>query len=173
MFNNFIRGVIDGSLSTLGVLIGASAGSPGIIISAGMGGAVANGISNMLGAFSAEKAKKYGKLRKVERAMVSKSLKDSVLDLRIGPEVKKAGVVDGIATIVGGLIPVMPYLFMPASLAMFLSIALVLFILFFLGLYIGKLAKENIILSAIKMVVFGVVVAVIAFLIQYTITPPA
>ena len=173
MLNNFIRGVIDGSLSTLGVLIGASAGNFNIIVSAGIGGAIANGISNMLGAFTAEKARQYEDLRKVERAMVSTSLKDTLLDKRIGPEVKKAGFVDGIATILGGLVPVMPYFFFDTLQAMFIAVLTVLFLLFFLGIYIGKLSKENIMISATKMVVFGVVIALIAYGIQIFFTPPA
>lgn len=51
-----VRGLIDGSLSTLGVVIGASGGETSIIIAAGIGGGIANGISNILGALTAERA---------------------------------------------------------------------------------------------------------------------
>ena len=56
-----IRGLIDGSLSTFGVVIGASGGDVSIIIAAGIGGGVANGISNILGALTAERAILEGK----------------------------------------------------------------------------------------------------------------
>ncbi len=169
--NNFVRGFIDGSLSTLGVLIGASAGDTSIILSAGLGGTLANGVSNMLGAFSAEKAKQYGELRQVEKAMVATNLKDSILDQRIGPEIKKAGVIDGIATIIGGIIPIIPFFLMHPAQATLVAIGTVLLLLVILGVYLGKISKENIILSAIKMVVLGIVIALLSFGVQYIFTP--
>ena len=52
-----VRGLIDGSLSALGVVIGASGSADAsVIIAAGLGGGIANGLSNILGAFTAEKA---------------------------------------------------------------------------------------------------------------------
>ncbi|MBS3802436.1 MAG: hypothetical protein KGY65_06770, partial [Candidatus Thermoplasmatota archaeon] len=62
-----IRGFIDGVLSSLGVVIGASTAigatvgsnnataASAIIIAAGIGGGVANGLSNILGASVGEK----------------------------------------------------------------------------------------------------------------------
>ncbi|MCD6414342.1 MAG: TIGR00267 family protein [Candidatus Diapherotrites archaeon] len=171
MIDNFVRGLVDGSLSTLGVVIGASTGSVQIILAAGLGGTVANGISNILGAFSAEKAVAYEELNGIEKAMVKKNLKGSILQRTVEGEVVKAGFVDGGATIVGGLIPVMPFILLPSQVALPVSIALVLVLLFFLGVYLGKVSKENLIFSGTKMVIYSIVIAVLAYAIQAVIIP--
>lgn len=171
MIDNFVRGVIDGSLSTLGVLIGASAGDISIIISAGLGGTMANGVSNLLGAFSAQKAKKHEELRDLEKAMVDKDLKNSTLEEEAGSDVRKAGLIDGTATILGGVVPVTPFFIFPSETAMTIAISLVLIMLFFLGVYLGRISKENLVLSAIKMVVLGVLVALASYGIQYLVVP--
>ena len=71
MLNHFVRGIIDGLLSTLGVVIGASSADKAIILAAGIGGAVANGVSNFLGAFSSEEYKGYLEIQKLENAIES------------------------------------------------------------------------------------------------------
>lgn len=171
MIDNFVRGLVDGSLSTLGVVIGASTGPSNIILAAGLGGTVANGISNILGAFSAEKATVYEKLKNIEKAMIEKDLKGSFLQKKAESNVVKAGLIDGGATILGGAIPVVPFVFLSQSVALLVSVLLVLILLFFLGVYLGKLSKENLLFSGIKMVVYSLIIATMAYIIQATIVP--
>ncbi len=166
MISNFIRGIIDGALSTLGVVIGASTGDVSLVIAAGTGGAVANGVSNILGAFTAERAHKYEKLNQIEQAMVEKNLKKSVLEQHLKKETTKAGFVDGFATIIGGMIPVIPFLFIEPATALIVSIIIVLLLLFGLGVYVGKVSRDNMILSGIKLVVFGIITAGMVFVLQ-------
>lgn len=166
MISNFLRGYVDGSLSTLGIVIGASSASPSIIIAAAVGGTLANGISNVLSAISAAGAEQYKELRDVEKAMVGKELKGSEPDRKIGRQTVIAGGADGLATIIGGAIPIMPYLFLTGLQAMSVSTGLVVMTVFLIGMYLGKLSKRNILLSALKMAVFGVVVAAVVYLIQ-------
>ena len=166
MKSNFIRGVIDGALSTLGVVIGASSGDVSIIIAAGTGGTFANGISNILGAFTAERAEKYEELRIIEDAMVQRDLKKSALEDHLKHTTKKAGFVDGAATMVGGLIPVTPYFFLDPATALMVSIGMVMIVLFGLGAYVGSLSRENLLLSGIRLAVFGAVTAALVFALQ-------
>jgi predicted membrane protein (TIGR00267 family) len=166
MTSKFLRGFIDGSLSTLGIVIGASSGLPSIIIAAAVGGTLANGISNMLSAISATRAEQYKELRDVEKAMVGKELKDSEPDRRIGKQTIIAGGVDGLATMIGGGIPIIPYLFLTGLQAILISTGLVVLAVFLIGIYLGKLSRKNILLSALKMTFFAVVVAAVVYLIQ-------
>ena len=76
MERQLVRGFIDGSLSTLGVVIGASGAEISIIIAAGIGGGVANGLSNVFGAFTAERIEEEMQIVKIERAML-KNLKET------------------------------------------------------------------------------------------------
>lgn len=169
----FVRGLVDGSLSCLGVVIGASAAiglaapAKWIIISAGLGGGIANGLSNILGAYMAEKAVVYKRFEEVEKAMLkSKAVRDSEVGERRIRKIYSSGIMDGLATILGALLPVIPFFIIGANLALWASVGLTLGLLFVLGAYVGKISKENLMLSGIKMAAFGAVAAVIAALIK-------
>lgn len=169
----FLRGLIDGSLSSLGIVIGASTiglaapGATRVIIAAGLGGGVANGLSNVLGAFTAEKAIVYKRFEEIERAM----LKDDALrDTEIGKKMRKnimsSGAIDGVATTSGAIIPIAPFFLLSPLVALWTSISISLVLLFILGVYVGRISKENIVISGLKMAAFGAAAALIAALIR-------
>lgn len=172
MIRNFLRGFVDGSLSTLGIVIGASSASSAIIIAAAIGGTLANGISNLLSAYSAEGVEQYKELRTIEKAMVSKDMKGSEPERQICGKTLNIGAVDGSATIVGGGVPILPYLFLPAFDAMPVAIGMVVVAVSVIGIYLGKISRKNTILSALKMSIFCIVVAGVVYLIQSLIVPP-
>ncbi len=175
-----IRGFVDGLLSTLGVVIGASTAlgtgseleASRIIIAAGIGGGVANGISNILGAFMGEKVAAHKRFEKIEKAMLKKeALRGTKVDEKTKNRVISSGIADGLATIGGSIIPVLPFILIPVLLfsaftALYIAISASILIFFVLGIYIGKISKENIILSGAKMAAFGGVTALIAHLIR-------
>jgi predicted membrane protein (TIGR00267 family) len=171
------RGLIDGSLSTLGVVIGAQSADVGIIIAAGIGGGVANGLSNILGAFTAEKTETEMKIMKIQKAMV------------VGPELRKtefyrdlqkatilSGIFDGVATIVGSVIPIVPFVVslfveIEKTVALISSIVLTMLLLFLIGGYLGKVSRTNVIISGIKMAIAGLVTAFVCTLIEHSLIP--
>lgn len=166
MIRLIIRGLVDGALSSLGVVIGASlAGNPAVALAAGFSGAAANGFSNVLAAFTAEKTADHLKLRKLEHQML-KSLKGSSPEKNINKKVLKAGVMDGLFSIVGGVLPVIPFLFFNMQTALYVSIGLVTLLAASLGVYTSIISKENMILSIIKLVGFTLITVVICSLIQ-------
>jgi len=154
-----IRGLVDGALSSLGVVIGATIGdNTTIILSAGIAGATANGFSNILAAFTAEKIGKYKDFRIVEKHMM-KSLSGTTIEKKLRKDVIKGGVIDGFMSILGGLIPVLPFLFFDINTALYISIGLVTTLAAILGVYTSHISKENIILSVSKMVFFTLIAA--------------
>ncbi len=173
-----IRGFVDGVLSTLGVVIGAStaigtgAEASLIIIAAGIGGGVSNGLSNLLGAFMAEKVVVGERLEEMEKAMLKEeALRGTKVDEEFHSKTISGGISDGIATILGSLIPVIPFIVVYLTqvsemAALFSSIIVSLIIFAILGIYIGKVSKDNIYLSVLKMTAFAGVTAVIATLIR-------
>ena len=167
MLNHFVRGIIDGLLSTLGVVIGASAADNAIILSAGIGGAVANGVSNFLGAFSSEEYKGQLQIQKLENAMLSKGIEDSQIGKDMRKERIKAGFLDGSSTIIGGFIPVMPFILLGHGDAILWSVLCTVLTLFVLGAYIGKVSKKWIIFSGMKLMILGVLTALLVYLIQH------
>lgn len=178
-----VRGFIDGLLSTLGIVIGASTaiGASGaveashIIIAAGIGGGVANGLSNILGALMGEKMEVYKRFEEVEAAMLKEeALRGTKVDEEIQEKVVSSGLYDGAATLGGAIIPVAPFFLVPSMAfpemqALYVSVLVSLVVFFGLGVYIGKISKENIIMSGLKMVAFGAGTAIIAALIRVLI----
>ncbi len=166
------RGLIDGSLSALGVVIGAQGASIGVIVAAGIGGGVANGLSNILGAFTAEKSEAERKLAEIQKAMiVYPELRKTELYRDMLKSTILSGVADGIATIVGSLIPVIPFalaLFFHINKtdALIMAVALTLTLLFAIGGYMGKISKSNLILSGFRMAVAGMATALVCTLIE-------
>ena len=163
-----IRGLIDGSLSSLGVVIGASGGDVSVIIAAGIGGGVANGISNILGALTAERAILEGMRASQEKALLKEegSLKTTLFYKKALNKTAVSGVGDGLSTTFGSIIPVIPFLFLRKDLAIITAIIITLTILFGLGVFIGRISNENLVTSGIKMVMGGLAVAIISFIIE-------
>ena len=180
-----IRGFIDGVLSSLGVVIGASTAigatigsnnataASAIIIAAGIGGGVANGLSNILGASVGEKLVKEIELGEIEKAMLKRGgeLHGTVVDEKLNETLWSSAIYDGIATFIGSIIPVLPFIvgalfLITDMISLYTSIVISLFVFFILGIYIGKIAREQVIISGLKLVAFGVVTVIITTLIR-------
>lgn len=163
-----IRGIIDGSLSSLGVIIGASGGDVSLIITAGVGGGVANGISNILGALTAERAIVESVRMSQERALLREEgyLKSSLAYREALNRTTISGIWDGLSTTFGSIIPITPFIIFPKDVALFLAVGITTVILFALGVFIGRMSKENLIFSGFKMAVVGLLVALISFAIE-------
>lgn len=54
---------------------------------------------------------------------------------------------------------------------MYLASGLVIMTIFFIGIYLGRVSRRNILISALKMAVFGVVIAVAVYFIRGLIAP--
>ena len=74
--------------------------------------------------------------------------------------------IDGLATIGGSVIPVLPFFILPALPALEWSVAVTLALFFSIGIYIGRVSRENLTLSGFKMVLFAAATAGIAALIK-------
>ncbi len=170
MERHLVRGFIDGALSVLGVVIGASSAEIGIVISAGIGGGIANAISNTFGAFSAEMVEEEIKLSEVEKSMLS-GLRDTEIYREIRKKVMIRGIIDGLSTAFGSFLPIIPFILAvilgySVRVALITSIGLTAVSLFLIGMYYGVVSKKNMIASGLKMGLMGVVTAVATFLVE-------
>lgn len=162
------RGLIDGSLSTLGIVLGAAiSGDPKVIIAAGLGGGIANSISNILGALTAEKAGVMQELLEYEKAMVGSKvqLKNTKIYEKRQRKILKSGMYDGLFTLIGAMVPVVPFIptfGLDINTAIYASVTATLALLFILGAYLGRISKDNLLLSGTKMALFGLVTAILA-----------
>ena len=173
MERQLVRGFIDGSLSTLGVVIGASGAEISIIVAAGIGGGVANGLSNIFGAFTAERIEEEMQILRIERAML-KNLKETDIYKNVRRKVLKKSLADGASTIFGSVVVIIPFILalllrVEVYLATISSIAITTLCLGVIGLYLGKLSKENLALSFAKMAAFGIVTALLSMAIEKSV----
>ena len=115
-----------------------------------------------------ERAERKRDLKKLESAMMTK-LDDSVITDASRFVSFYAAIVDGGSPILTALVSLSPFFLVLHGLvaienAYLSSIVVTLVTLFMLGMYLGKIAKENILLYGIQTLVAGVVTIVIALL---------
>lgn len=167
----FVMNAFDGALTALGVIIGAwSSGpiQPRIIIGAGLGMSLAMGISGFSGAYLAERAERLRRLRELERSLLV-DLGKSIHGKAFKTVILWAAVVDALSPALTSIASISPFIMASRGLvsvdqAAILSIAIVLVILFSLGAFTGRVSKERILLSGVRMLLVGVITAAIVFL---------
>lgn len=81
---------------------------------------------------------------------------------------KVSSLVHAVAPIPAGIIPLIPYLFLPEDLAFMLALAIGLILLFVVGVALGNVSKENVLKSGVRLVLAGVITLVVV-----TILSPA
>ncbi len=158
----FAMNAFDGVLTIIGMLMGnMSAGidSAHIVITTGLSTCVAMGISGLWGSYLTESAE-----RKHDLDELCQSTLTDLHNSRIGKASRFAAVVvslvDGVSPFLAALLVLLPFffhsLFSSIQVVYFVSLGLALVTLFGLGIFLGKISKENLILSGVKTVVAGV-----------------
>ncbi len=167
----FVKNGFDGSMTMLGIIVGSwviSVERPEIIMTTGLGACLAMGISGLFGAYMTERAERKRDLKTLETAMMT-DLQDSVLNDASSFVSFYAAIVDGGSPIVTAIISLIPFGFALAGAttiwnAYIFSFALTLTTLFALGVYLGKIAKENALLYGVQTIAAGIATVVIALL---------
>ena len=167
----FVKNGFDGSMTMLGIIVGSwviGVKRPEIIVTAGLGACLAMGISGLFGAYMTEKAERKRDLKALERAMIT-DLDDSVQDDASSFVSLYAAVVDGGSPILTAVISLLPFIFVLGRFmaiwdAYILSFILTLITLFTLGMYLGRIAKENVLLYGVQTLAAGIITVAIALL---------
>ena len=165
----FVMNAFDGILTIMGVVIGvhfSGLTDPEIVITAGVGGSIAMGISGMSGAYLAERAERRRDLMKLESAMLV-DLKKSQFARASEFATVVVALVDGISPAVGAVILILPYFFVPSidmEAAFRASLGLGLGCLFVLGLFLARISHERMIVSGVRMILVGLLtIAIVGF----------
>ncbi|HSQ53485.1 MAG TPA: VIT1/CCC1 transporter family protein [Acidobacteriota bacterium] len=167
----FVKNGFDGSMTMLGIIAGAwvvNVTQPEIVVTAGLGACLAMGISGISGAYMTERAERKRDLKELESAMITK-LDDCVISDATRFVSFYAALVDGGSPIVTALISLSPFFLLLHGLiavqgAYFASLVVTLITLFMLGVYLGKVAKENALLYGFQTLIAGVATVAIALL---------
>ncbi|MFA5365083.1 MAG: VIT1/CCC1 transporter family protein [Candidatus Bathyarchaeia archaeon] len=165
----FVKNGFDGSMTMLGIIVGSwvvHVTQPAIIVTAGLGACLAMGISGVSGAYMTERAERKRDLKSLENAMMIK-LKDTVITDASAFVSFYAALVDGGSPILTALISLSPFFLVYHGLlvienAYIGSLVVTLITLFMLGIYLGRIAKENALWYGIQTLIAGVATVLIA-----------
>jgi predicted membrane protein (TIGR00267 family) len=165
----FVKNGFDGSMTMLGIIVGAwvvNVIQAEIVVTAGLGACLAMGISGLSGAYLTERAERKRDLKNLECAMITK-LNDSVITDATAFVSFYAALVDGGSPILTALVSLSPFFLTLNGLiavqsAYISSLVVTLITLFLLGIYLGKIAKENALLYGIQTLFAGLATVGIA-----------
>lgn len=162
----FVMNAFDGALTIMGVVIGAhfsGVSNPHVVITSGIGGSVAMGISGISGAYLAERAERKRDLKKLEMAMLH-NLGDTHYARASDFATFIVALVDGISPALSAAILIMPYFLVPQismDTAFYASLVLGLVILFSLGIFLARISDERLIISGMQMIMVGIITIII------------
>lgn len=162
----FVMNAFDGTLTMLGVVIGAYFSGflkPITIISAGIAGSIAMGFSGMTGAYMTEKAERSKKIKDIENAMLS-GMKDGIHRRSHRFATIYAAIVDGVTPALAAMLVISPFFVVnfgsiSTKIAFWLSIVITLIVLLLLGFYLAKISDENMLRYGIEMLIVGLITA--------------
>lgn len=159
----FAMNAFDGVLTIIGVLMGnllAQVKEPRVVVVTGLSTSLAMGISGLWGSYLTESAERRHEIDELE----SYTLTD-LQETKIGKASRLAAVmvalIDGLSPFVASMLVLVPFflvrLFPVVTWAYYAAIGMALLTLFGLGLFLGKISKENLFLSGVKTVIAGTV----------------
>jgi predicted membrane protein (TIGR00267 family) len=172
----FAMNAFDGVLTTMGVLIGSYIGkvhSAKAVASIALGAAVAMGVSGAYGSFLIERA---------ERGRALKELEESTLSSLGGSDIAAASTyatvfiaaVDGLSPFLASLLMLVPFLF-TASIgihaAYFLGTAVGFVELFLLGMFLGRVSRERLLVSGVRLAAAGVISLALSLVLDLGLRP--
>jgi len=169
----FVMNAFDGAMTSLGVVFGAWATDitdPRIVIGVIFCTSLAMAVSGVSGAYMTEKAEREHELNDLENAMLT-NLENTIHGKAAKWVSLLAALVDGLAPFSASMVSILPFLLVMVGLlsiwqAFSVSIALTLLTLFTLGIFLGRLSGRSLLFSGLKMVVAGVVVALLSLLLE-------
>lgn len=163
----FISNGFDGTLTSIGVIVGAVlSGVPDglVVVKIGLGAAVGLGTSAVWSVWEIERAETRAEIQRIERAMLV-----DLDDTRIQREQSGArlvhAVMSGLGPLIGVLVPLTPFLFEGTLVTMeqaaLIAVGLGVTVLGLFGAYMGSISGQRWYVAAGRMGLAGLVVAVI------------
>ena len=163
----FISNGFDGTLTSIGVVVGAVlSGVPDglTVVKIGVGAAVGLGTSGVWSVWEIERAETKAEIRRTERAMLT-DLDDTRFERRQQGARTVHAIASGIGPLIGILLPLVPFLFEGALLTLTqaagIAVALGVGLLATFGAYMGSMSGQRWYVAAFRMGLAGVVVALI------------
>ena len=168
----FANNSFDGLLTMIGVVMGnlvVGVQDAKVVLVTGLSTALAIGISGGWGAYLTESAERRHAIGELEQFTLTE-----LTDTKIGKASRMAVVlvaaVDGLSPFLAALLVVIPFFLAPllpsVAYAYYASIGMALLSLFALGIYLGRISKQNLIISGVKTSVAGLICIALSYLIE-------
>ncbi|MFB6179231.1 MAG: VIT1/CCC1 transporter family protein [Halorientalis sp.] len=163
----FVSNGFDGTLTSTGIAVGSylsgvSAGAT--VFAVGVGAAVGLSTSGVWSVWEIERAEKLIERQDLERAMLV-DLSETRVQAQNKRDRIKHAIMSGIGPLLGIMLPISPYLFVPAVLSMLqatvLAILVGIALLFLFGAYMGSISGQSWVVAGLRMGLAGVVVTII------------
>lgn len=165
----FISNGFDGTLSSIGIIVGAVlSGVPDglTVIKIGLGAAIGLGTSAVWSVWEIERAETRAEIRRIERAMLTDLDDTRVQREQSGARVMHA-TMSGLGPLIGILIPLSPFVIADPILTMqeagLISVGLGIGVLGVFGAYMGSISGQRWYVAAGRMGLAGLVVALLNF----------
>jgi len=166
----FAMNAFDGILTIIGVLMGnmgAGVTDAHIVVTTGLSTCVAMGISGLWGSYLTESAERKHDLAELGSQTLT-DLKDTRLGRASRYAVVMVAIIDGISPFLAALIVLIPFFTINAlpniQWAYFASLGGGLLALFGLGVFLGTISRENLLISGTKTVIAGLLSIFIGWL---------
>lgn len=164
----FIMNIFDDVLMVLGILLaGFFANLTNYaVITAVTGAAIALTVSGTWGAYMTETAERKSQVKRLGRK-IALNLKKSPIEKAHRFAAVFLALVNGLPPIIVAMLIISPFFFtISLGMAYYISIIIAFFVLFLIGTMLGKLSRENLIISGLKMIFVGIVCSIIIFLVE-------
>lgn len=168
----FAMNAFDGILTIIGMLIGsyvARISNPAIILTTGMSTALAMGVSGLWGAALTETAERKRSLHELEAATLCE-LGETKLAKASRVAVVVVSAADSLAPVASSVLVLLPFFLVSLlpniQAAYYLSLILGLTSLFALGIFLGRISKQNLLASGLKTVSAGIASIVIGLVLS-------
>ncbi|GFP28216.1 VIT1/CCC1 transporter family protein, partial [Candidatus Hakubella thermalkaliphila] len=168
----FATNVFDGTLTILGTLVGsflAGVKNPHIVIITGLSVAIAMAVSGVWGALLTERAERAREIDELERTTLYK-LRLSKIGQAMSAAVVVVAIVNGASPFVVAVVAISPFFLLPNYMAIqfsyYASILVSFLMIFFIGIFLGRISRINIYYSGAKMTLAAIVIIVLSMLLK-------
>ncbi|MFQ6075001.1 MAG: VIT1/CCC1 transporter family protein [Candidatus Bathyarchaeia archaeon] len=171
----FVMNAFDGALMMMGIVMGtyiAGEMESRVIISAGLGASLAMGISGAFGAYMVERAERIRELKELKERVTLSSKRTKVYRAMALRESLFLALVDALSPALAALLSVTPFFLSLNRLislenAVIISTALTMATLFLLGAFLGKTARESVLIHGLIVVLAGIVTFLFCLLLPF------
>jgi predicted membrane protein (TIGR00267 family) len=168
----FAMNAFDGVLTIIGVLMGnytAHVRDPTVVLVTGFSTCIAMGVSGLWGAYLTEAAERKRELDDLESHTLT-DLSETKIGRASRVAVVVVALVDGLAPFLAALVVLFPFflsnLLADIVFSYYVSLGMALVVLFVVGAFLGKVSRENLIISGVKMIGAGLVSILLTYILD-------